>query len=98
MSEVNHTTMTSLRPHQSAARRHRVPSQNDHRASRFSGIYNEGHHKTTPPVFIPPLTKTVAKIMSTATQGLNEDNKVQKQQARKKNHQLKRNQQHAGWK
>jgi len=94
--EVNHTTMTSLRPHQSAARRHRVPSQNDHRASRFSGIYNEGHHKTTPPVFIPPLTKTVAKIMSTATQGLNEDNKVQKQQARKKNHQLKRNQQHAG--
>jgi len=92
--EVNHANMTSMRFNQSASRRHRT--QNDNRAARFSAIYNEGHQKAAPPVFIPPLTKTVAKIMSTATQGLNDDKKVQKQPASKKKDQHKRNQQSAG--
>ena len=83
-----------MRSNQSASRRHRT--QNDNRAARFSAIYNEGHQKAAPPVFIPPLTKTVAKIMSTATQGLNDDKKVQKQPASKKKDQHKRNQQSAG--
>lgn len=83
-----------MRSNQSATRRHRA--QNDHRAGRFSAIYNEGHQKAAPPVFIPPLTKTVAKIMSTATQGLNDDKKAQKQHARKKKDQPKCNQQSAG--